>query len=502
MAHCVYCIGSMRISISRLSLGIAAIAAAAATTGCQRKAEGVVQVVVIGAQPRLAEPEAGSLSAGDAVLIDNAAQGLVRFDARGQIEPGLAEAWNVSDDGLSYIFRLANGNWANGRKITADQVAKMLRRTLASSSKDPLKDSFGGVDEVVAMTDRVIDIELKQPRPHLLQLLAQPQMGLVLEGGGTGPFSIDKNSSRDGHIRLAREVAAPDSDLTSREMLDLSSASAAQGVSAFAAGKIDLLLGGTFDDLPLAQRASLPRRTLQFDPASGLFGLVPASDRGPVADPEVRQLLSAAIDRESLLATLSVPGLEPRATVLEPRLDNIPDPIAPGWVSTPISDRQAALAATARRLFAGKNAVLRIALPNGLGSDILFARLARDWGVLGIRAKRVGSDQAADLKLIDEVAPSTSPAWFLRHFRCAVTVVCSPEIDEMLEAARDTAVIAQRSALFAESARQIDAQQLFIPIAAPVRWSLVSARITGFAGNRFAIHTLTGLEQQLNRTGE
>ena len=492
----------MRISILRLSLGVAALAAAATLSSCERKSEGVVQVMVIGGQPRLVEPREGPLSAGDAVLVDNVAQGLVRFDARGQVEPGLAEAWNVSDDGLSYIFRLANGNWPNGRKITADQVARMLRRTLASSSQDPLKDSFGAVDEIVAMTDRVLDIELKQPRPHLLQLLAQPEMGLVFEGQGTGPFAIDKEHSRNGLVRLSREIATPDEELTSKEVLDISSATAEPAIAAFAQGKIDLLLGGTFDDLPFAQRASLPRRTLQFDPASGLFGLIPANNRGLIADPEVRQLLSAAIDRDSLLSTLSVPGLTPRATVLEPGLDNIVDPVPPAWASTAVGARQAALASTAKRLFGGKDVSLRIALPAGPGGDILFARLAQDWAVLGLRLNRVGSGDAADLKLVDAVAPTTSPSWFLRHFRCAAVPICSPQIDEMLESARNTPVIAQRSALFAEASRQIDAQQLFIPIAAPIRWSLVSTRISGFAGNRFAIHTLTGLEQQLNRTGE
>ena len=39
------------------------------------------------------------------------------------------------------------------------------------------------------------------------------------------------------------------------------------------------------------------------------------------------------------------------------------------------------------------------------------------------------------------------------------------------------------------------------PITAPVRWSLVSGRIQGFAGNRYAGHTLTDLEQQAGRGG-
>ena len=36
---------------------------------------------------------------------------------------------------------------------------------------------------------------------------------------------------------------------------------------------------------------------------------------------------------------------------------------------------------------------------------------------------------------------------------------------------------------------------LFIPVAAPVRWSLVSRTVTGFAENRFARHSLVGLRE-------
>ena len=54
---------------------------------------------------------------------------------------------------------------------------------------------------------------------------------------------------------------------------------------------------------------------------------------------------------------------------------------------------------------------------------------------------------------------------------------------------------AQRYALLTQAAGRIDELQLFIPITAPVRWSLVSARVQGFAGNRYALHTLTDLQQ-------
>jgi peptide/nickel transport system substrate-binding protein len=469
---------------------------------CHRKSEGTVQVVVIGATPELADPQKGPLDPADSVLVENAAQGLVRLDARGQIEPGLAETWNVSDDGLSYIFRLANAHWPDGRKITAEQVARILRRMIAPGSRNPLRDELGPVDDVVAMTDRVIEIRLKEPRPHLLQLLAQPGFGLVSNGGGTGPFSVTKGKVGEG-LLLDREIGLPDGNEPERELVRLSGMPIGKAIEAFSAGTADLVLGGTFVDLPLAQAANLPRRSLRFDPASGLFGLVPGKSKGPLSDPELRSLLSQAIDRDALVSALSVPGLVPRATVLEPRLDNIADPVPPAWTATALADRRPAIAAAAKRLFAAKPLpTITVALPEGAGADLLFHRLASDWGAIGFAVQRIAMGKAADFKLIDEVAPSTSATWFLRNFRCTATTVCDSDLDELLDAAETVVVPAQRSRLLADAAREIDAKQLFLPLAAPIRWSLVSARIDGFAGNRFAIHTLTDLEQKLDGTSE
>jgi peptide/nickel transport system substrate-binding protein len=378
----------------------------------------------------------------------------------------------------------------------------MLRRMLASSSRDPLKDSLGAVSDVVAMTDRVIEIRLAQPRPQLLQLLAQPELGLVNEGGGTGPFSIERPKGSKA-LRLTREIEQPDEERPEREQLDLAGASVSEALKAFAAGEADLVLGGTFADLPAARSANLARRALQFDPASGLFGLVPARSSGPIADPDIRLLLSQALDRESLVGAFGVPGLVSRATVLEPGLDSIPDPVPPAWVATPLADRHAALAAIAKRLFASEPApTITVALPDGPGADLLFNRLSTDWGALGITVRRVGAKAPADLKLVDEVARSTSASWFVRQFRCPAVAICDDHLEELLKAARETAILPQRAALLQQAAAQIDDKELFIPIAAPIRWSLVSNRIAGFAGNRFAIHTLTELEQKLDRTGE
>ena len=140
---------------------------------------------------------------GDAVLLSAVAQGLVQFDARGDIEPGLAERWNVSDDGLSYIFRLAKAEWPSGRPITAKDVVRIFKRQIAASSRNPIKDTVGAIDEVVAMTDRVIEIRLLAPRPNLLQLLAQPEFGLLRDGQGSGPFELSDKPQANGALRLS-----------------------------------------------------------------------------------------------------------------------------------------------------------------------------------------------------------------------------------------------------------------------------------------------------------
>ncbi|MEO8454974.1 MAG: ABC transporter substrate-binding protein [Sphingomicrobium sp.] len=482
----------------RPTLAYLALAALAVVPGsCRQRPAGAASVVVIGGEPKLRDPALGALSAPDAVLVGSVAQGLVRFDYAGNIVGGLAERWNVSDDGMSYIFRLAATRWPDGRPVTAQQVAKLLKRAVGPRSKDPLRDSGGAIDDIVAMTDRVIEIRLTAPRPNLLALLAQPGLAILRGGEGTGPFSVAPNPEARDELRLTSAVLSSDEDVAQKEEVILSGATAQDAVERFAGGKADLVLGGTFADLAFAQRVKLPRGSLRFDPASGLFGLVPVRAGGDLDKPDVRRLLSQAINREVFIGALGVPGLAARATVLEPALDGIPAPIAPAWLSLSLDARRSALVAEANRLFGkAQKPVIHIALPQGPGADRLLLELRRDWGALGFAVEPAANPAAADFRLVDAVSPSSSPAWFVRQFRCEVTPVCDPDADGLMEAARQSQVPAQRYALLVQAAAKIDDGQLFLPLTAPVRWSLVSGRIQGFAGNRYAVHTLTDLERR------
>lgn len=463
--------------------------------GCHEQPKGTIKVVVIGDEPKLVDPSLGPVPAPDAVLLQNVAQGLVSFDASGNIIGGLAERWNVSDDGLSYIFRLASMQWPDGKKITADQVAKILKRQLAARSKNSFKDAMGAVQDVVAMTDRVIEIQLISPRPNLLSILAQPEFAILRGNEGTGPFKAIKTGGQDGELRLTREMVSSDQQETQHDELLLAAASAQGAIAGFVASNSDLVLGGTFTDLPITRRVRLPGGSLRFDPASGLFGLVPTHSGGPLDNAESRHLLSQALDRTNFVSGLGVPGLEARATLLEPGLDGVPSVAAPSWFATPLADRLAGLRAQADKLFGQTKPVAHLSLPRGPGADFLFQEVKRDWEAIGLTVEQVPTLDLADFVLIDDVAPSSAPSWFVRRFRCGTVPVCDPQADQLMDAARAMPVPAQRYALLIQAAGRIEDGQLFIPITAPVRWSLVSGRVQNFAGNRYALHTLSDLGQ-------
>jgi oligopeptide transport system substrate-binding protein len=453
---------------------------------CDESESGPVAISAIGGPPQLANPNRTQLDPPSALLVEATAQGLVRFEATGSIEPALAQRWIVSDDGLRYTFRLARARWSDGAKVTASQVVERLRAAASPASRNPLKPVLGAVAEIEAMTDEVLEISLKSPRPRFLELLAQPELGILHNGRGSGPLRATRRD--DGSMSLARperDEDEPDREKPGEIEAVIRGERVALAVARFQAGEADWVTGGTAGDLPIA-RAARPRgQTLQFDPVSGLFGLAFLHDRELLAEAEARDALNMAVDREALVGAFNVPGLQPRLSLLPLGIAELARPSGPGWAALPIAERRARAAGTIRRLFGDAAPVLRVALPRGHGHRLLFAHLRRDWRAIGIRAEAVQIDAAADLRLIDSVAPGPLASWYLRHFTCAATLLCSPEADAAMEEARNAPGLADRRARLVEADRLLVERVVFIPLAAPVRWHLVSARLTGFRPHAF-----------------
>ena len=467
-------------------------------------------VSAIGGTPHVADASRVALDTPARLLMDSTAQGLVRFDAAGQIEPGIAERWIVIDSGMSYIFRLREGDWGDGTPVTAEQVVAMLRRQIgngdpgdartASNARNPLAPFLTAIDEIVVMTPQVIEVRLSRPRPDLLKLFAQPELALLRlrPTGGTGPFRV----ARPGRAPLLRPAfdpgqADPDDQREAKPQEDvrLIGERAARAIARFANRDSDLVSGGSFVDWPLLAATDIAPANIRVDPAVGLFGLAIVRRDGFLADAANRAAVSEAIDRSAVTGAVA-PNWDAADRILPDTLDSASLPQVPAWTLLTQDERRVA---ARQRVAAWKQGTpgpieLRIALPTGPGATLVYAQVAASLMAVGIVPRRVGIDDAAELKLVDAVAPYDSARWYL----AAACVACGDAARAALEAAREAPTLAERGARIAAADAAMNEDVAFIPLARPLRWSLVSPRLSQWQANTRAWHPLNRLRADTN----
>ena len=456
--------------------------------------DGEIDVSVIGERARLVDPDRSPLSPADATLAGSTAMGLVALDGGGQVEPALAESWIVTGDGLSTIFRIRQAQWPDGSDVTGEDVARSLNRAIAPDSRNPLKPLLTAVDSFVGMTGRVIEVRLKVPRPNLLQLLAQPEMGIRRDGRGTGPFRIAR--IRGHSIRLAPIVHEDDPPGQKPDSVLLRHERAALAITRFKAGSSDLVTGGTLADWPVVRAAKMRPGVLRFDAGQGLFGLEVVGKSAFLSTSIIRNALSMAIDRNNLPRALDIDGWTVANTVLPTQLDSAAAPARPEWVGDTIARRRVDAAERIAGWRSGGRTppVLRVAMPAGPGMRLLFARISTDWQRIGVRAVAVPLHTAdADLRLIDAIAPNTSANWFLTRLSCAAGLVCDGKGDNALSASRSAKTLEARAARIADADADLTARASFIPLGFPVRWLLVDPSLTGWKENVLGMHPLNEL---------
>ncbi len=479
-----------------------AIAAAGLLAGCERRPDDApVAVSVIGGPVALADPARGPMSTPARVLTAATAQGLVRFDASGGIEPGLAERWIVIDEGRSYIFRLREAEWQDGKPVTTGEVVASLRRLVDARSKTDLAPFLAVIDEIVEMTPQVIEVRLSHPRPDLLKLFAQPEMAILRPRSSplasTGPF--DTVIGPSGWTRLRPRVdpdegeveAAPEPTPSQTVLLKGERASVA--LLRFAARDSDLVMGGTYRDWPLLGFAGIAPANVRVDPAFGLFGLAIVSRKGLLVSPDNREALAMAIDRRAITQRFR-PEWQVVETILPQRLDSAADPTPPRWQALTLEERKQRAAnrfVQWRRIYPDGALDIRIALPDAPGATWLWTRIARDLRDIGLRPYRVAEDDDADLRLIDQVAPYDSGRWYLAN----ACQLCPPPLMDMIASARDAPTLAERARRIAAAELAMSNDVAYIPIAQPLRWSLVALRLQAWQENARAWHPLMHLRR-------
>jgi ABC-type transport system substrate-binding protein len=470
-----------------------------ALAACGGPGDGAVKVAFIDSP---AEMTSGGnrLSAGAQHLRAATSVGLVALDAQGEVVPALANRWIVTDDGLSFIFRLREGEWPDGRELTAESVRRALREAIRELAGTSLGLDLAPISDVRATAGRVVEIRLASPVPSLLQLLAQPE--LTLSRGESGPMALDwRGSVAVLTLRPPSERGLPEESDWQEFVrpVELQPVAAEQAIAMFDAGTVDLVLGGRLDSLPLAPTGPLSRGTVQLDPAIGLLGLQVRRANGLLETIQGREAIAMAIDRPALIAPFNIGGWVPTTRVVAPGLPDDLGLVPERWTDNPIADLRAEASrrvAGWRSSNGGEPPQVSLALPRAPGTDRLFRDLAFQLATIGVILQRVPEDEVADLVLVDRVARYAAPRWFLNQFHCSLRQgLCEPEADQLLAQALDEPDSAVRAMLLADAEARLTLSNLYIPIGSPLRWSLVRGNLTGFQPNAWAFHPLPALAQ-------
>lgn len=486
---------------------ISCLLAASALYGCGQQQRGALTVAYIESEDDLFGTGL-RMSPGAQNLRAATGAGLVALDAQGEVVPALADRWIITDDGRSFIFRLREGTWPDGSELSAESVREQIRAALGALRGTSLGLDLAPIDEIRVMAGRVVEIRLSGPVPHLLQLLAQPELTLARGEQGSGPMVL----VRDGKVaelgvKPPADVGLPDDRDWKKFVrpVQISALAAPEAIRAFDDGGMDVVLGGRIGNLPMAETGPLSRGTVRLDAVIGLFGLVVRKETGLLGTAEGRAALAMALDRPALIERFNIGGWVPTTRVAPPGLPNDPGIAEERWPGMSVEERRTLAAARVtawRRRSAGSEdgsppaaaAELTISMGEGLGIEWLYRQLSGQLALVGIRLVKVTPADAPDLTLVDRVARYAGARWFLNQFNCSLQRgLCSEEADALVAQAIATSDPAERGRLLAAAESALTRSNVYIPFGSPLRWSLVRGTVDGFAPNQWAFHPLPAM---------
>ena len=259
---------------------------------------------------------------------------LVATDGAGGYRPQMLEGWQVSDDRLTWTFRLRLGlEWHDGTPVTAEDCVQSLRRwggndglgrqLLAATREFRVVDPATFVLELSRPFGQVIEA-LGKAAPYVpfimpARIAAQPANRPVPEVVGSGPFVFRREEWRPGHRAVFernpryRPRAEPADGLAGGKVVHVERAEfvslpdPAVRANALVAGEVDYLEYAPLDFVERFQR----NRNLVVAPRDGLGqimgGLIINNQQPPFNNPGARRALQLALDQDEIVAGLGLP---------------------------------------------------------------------------------------------------------------------------------------------------------------------------------------------------
>jgi len=274
-------------------------------------AAGAQERLVLGVplEPPSLDPTSGAASAVDSIVYGNVFEGLTRITQSGEVAPALAESWEASADGLSYVFHLRRDvRFHDGTDFDADDVKFSFERAMAPDSTNAQKALLSPIASVDVVDSHTVRLTLSRPSSLLLWHLGWGDAVIVAaesaannanEPVGTGPFRF-ANWRRGVSVQLDRNpdyrgIAPRFDSVVFRFIGDPAAAYAA-----VKAGDID-----AYPNYPapenIAEFESDPNLKVVIGATPGKVIMAMNNARAPYDDLRVRRAISYAIDRGAII---------------------------------------------------------------------------------------------------------------------------------------------------------------------------------------------------------
>ncbi|MFK7940461.1 MAG: ABC transporter substrate-binding protein [Roseovarius sp.] len=267
--------------------------------------------IVVGQQlePPHLDPTSAAAGAIDQVLYANVFEGLTRFGPDGSVNPGLAQSWKISEDGLTYTFFLQpDVVFHDGTALDAGDVKFTLDRARDETSQNAQKALFEGIDTVEVFDDLTVVVTLSAPNGNFLFNLAWGDAVIVAPESigeikqmpvGTGAFEFDDWVQGD-QITLLRndDYWGTPAQLTQVTFKFIDDPTAA--FAAVMAGDVDVF-GGYPAPENLPQFEADPRFQVLVGSTEGETILSINNQMAPLDNVLVRQAIAHAIDRQAII---------------------------------------------------------------------------------------------------------------------------------------------------------------------------------------------------------
>jgi oligopeptide transport system substrate-binding protein len=521
----------------RFALALAAGASAltlAACSGGDSETDGTVLHRGNGAEPLSLDPHKAS-GTWENNIIGDMFIGLFTEDVAGEPIPGMAESWQVSEDGLTWTFVLREAQWSDGESVDAYDFEFAMRRimdpaTLAqyASLLYPISNArlvnTGELPPeelgVNALDARTLQISLEFPAPYLPGLLTHyttfPVPQHVVEEHGdawiqpqnievNGPYKLVNWRANDFVLAERNPLFWDNDNVCVDEVFYYPTVDNPAAERRVRNGELDLNVDFAGQNLEFLQR-EVPEY-VRIHPYLGIVYFSFNTTEAPFDDPRVRNALGMAIDRTFIAEEILQAGQIPAYSFVPPGVNDYPDTARIDWFETSIEERRVMARALLEEAGYGPDNPLRFEYTHRTTGDNprVAPVVQQDWGliadwvdaeIIGIETQihysnlRAGDYQVGDGGWIGDYNDAYNFLFLAETGSIPMNYSrwSSEAYDTLVDQANRTLDAGERGTMLAQAEQMMLDEMPYIPIVYYVNKALVNPDVTGWEDNLVHIH--------------